>query len=166
MEVKFNEEEIVDIFNYVKQLPATESNSLYNPITRDYKFRTLRISTDTKWVFDRMYKAFYSLTGIEVKKPVSEIYIHNYTTGSYFLKHTDVPTKIWNIGASLNDDYEGGDFIVYNPYTVLPRERGSIYCFESQKEHEVLPITSGERWSMILFLEQGHIGKNKPTQLM
>ena len=77
-----------------------------------------------------------------------------------------MPTKIWNVGVCLNDNYQGGDFTVYDPTIILPKEAGSIYSFESQRPHEVSPILSGERWSIIGFLERGHIGKNEPTQLM
>lgn len=166
MEVKFTLEETKDILTFVKTLPVTMSNSLYNPITRSYGFRTLVLGYDTKWIFTRLYDFLFQQEGIEVKKTLEELYVHNYVVGDYFLKHTDVPTKIWNVGVCLNNDYEGGDFIVHNPRIILPKQPGSIYAFESQREHEVLPITSGERWSIIGFLERGHIGKNKPTQLM
>jgi len=166
MAVSFTLEETRDILTFVKQLPVTASNSLYNPITRRYGFRTMLHHPGTKWIFKRMYEYLYEQTGIEVKKTLDELYIHNYIEGDYFLRHSDVSTKIWNIGVCLSDEYEGGDFIVYDPKVILPKIPGSIYAFESQREHEVLPITSGERWSIIGFLERGHIGINKPTQLL
>lgn len=166
MAVSFTLEETQDILTFVKQLPVTPSNSLYNPITRKYGFRIIYHHLESKWIFKRMFEYLYEQTGIEVKKPLDELYIHNYTKGDYFLRHSDVSTKIWNIGVCLNDQYEGGDFILYNPEVVLPKAPGTIYAFESQREHEVLPITSGERWSIIGFLERGHIGINKPTQLL
>lgn len=166
MEIKFSQEECNDIITYAKTLPMTESRSLYNAITRKYSFRVLLYNYNTKWIFDKVYKKLYEDTGVEVKKTVEEFYIHNYVEGDYFVKHKDVPTKIWNVGVCLNDNYEGGEFVLHNPTLVLPKEAGSIYCFESQREHEVLPITKGERWSIIGFLERGHIGVNKPTQLL
>ena len=166
MAINFTLEETQDIIAFAKQLPITQSNTLFNPITRKYGFRTILHYHATKWIFKRIYDHLYEETGIEVKKTLDELYIHTYVEGDYFLRHSDVPTKIWNVGVCLNDDYEGGDFIVYNPETVLPKKAGSIYCFESQREHEVLPITSGERWSIIGFLERGHIGINKPVQLL
>lgn len=166
MAVTFNTEEITDILTYVKQLPVSDSKTFYNRVTRSYEFRTLLMGWDTKWIFKRIYDYLYEETGIEVKKTVEELYVHNYQVGDYFLKHIDLPTKIWNVGVCLNDDYEGGDFVVYNPKLVLPKKAGAIYAFESQREHEVLPVTSGERWSIIGFLERGHVGKNKPSKLL
>lgn len=166
MEIKFSQEEVKDILTYVKTLPETQSNTLYNPVTRKYGFRILSIGLESKWIFKRIYSYFTEQTGIDIKKSLVDLYVHNYIVGDYFLKHTDVPSKIWNVGVCLNDDYEGGEFKLYNPEVTLPKKAGSIYCFESQREHEVLPITEGERWSIIGFLESGHIGKNKPSKLL
>jgi predicted 2-oxoglutarate/Fe(II)-dependent dioxygenase YbiX len=52
----------------------------------------------------------------------------------------------------LNDDYEGGDYIVYNPYYLIEKEIGVPYVFESKTEHEVKKVTKGTRRSVIMFI--------------
>ena len=63
----------------------------------------------------------------------------------------------------LNDDYEGGDFVLYEPTdTVLPKNIGDIYTFNHSLEHEVLEVTKGHRWSLIGFYFYEHLDLRKP----
>ena len=44
------------------------------------------------------------------------------------------------------DEYEGGDLEVFGAVnSVLPRERGSVFCFPSFLPHRVTPVTAGMR---------------------
>ncbi len=52
----------------------------------------------------------------------------------------------------MNDNYNGGDFVLYNPELILPKKQGEIYTFPSVRFHEVKEILKGERWSIIGFL--------------
>ena len=56
------------------------------------------------------------------------------------------------MGVCLNDNYDGGEFVLYNPEEQLPKETGNIYTFPSVRLHEVKKIIKGERWSIIGFL--------------
>ena len=56
------------------------------------------------------------------------------------------------MGVCLNDNYEGGEFILHNPEFFLPKKSGEIYTFPSARMHEVKEILNGERWSIIGFL--------------
>ena len=91
------------------------------------------------------------------------LHVHNYKTGDYFKKHRDDlhPTQIHNIGVCLNDDYVGGEFILYEPYEILPKKQGEMYTFESLRLHEVKKIESGERWSIIAFLHNENLELKK-----
>ncbi len=96
-------------------------------------------------------------------KPLDILHIHKYKEGDYFKKHKDnlYPTQIHNIGVCLNDDYVGGEFVLYEPDEVLPKKQGELYTFRSLRYHEVKEITNGERWSIICFLHIENIEINK-----
>ena len=61
----------------------------------------------------------------------------------------------------MNDNYNGGEFVLYNPELILPKKQGSIYTFLSARMHEVKEILNGERWSIIGFLHIENIELNK-----
>lgn len=119
-----------------------------------YKVSNLIRDENTDWIFDKILNFFTNKTGIKIKKPLNILHIHNYKEGDYFKKHKDnlYPSQIHNIGVCLNDDYVGGEFVLYEPYEVLPKKQGEIYTFQSLRLHEVKKIESGERWSIIAFL--------------
>jgi hypothetical protein len=57
----------------------------------------------------------------------------------------------------LNDDYVGGDFILYGPKEILPKKAGVIYSFKNTREHEITKIESGNRYSLIIFLNKDNV---------
>jgi hypothetical protein len=118
---------------------------------------------ETKWMFNRLFSEFTKQTGIELIDFPYRFGLHKYVQGEMFTRHNDsgYQNRIWNIGTNLNDEYTGGDFWLYNPDIILPKTPGEIYTFESTREHEVKMITSGVRWSLIMFIWSEHIKKNK-----
>jgi predicted 2-oxoglutarate/Fe(II)-dependent dioxygenase YbiX len=52
----------------------------------------------------------------------------------------------------LNDDYTGGEYIVYDPEYIIPKEIGVPYVFEANRDHEVKIVTSGTRRSVVMFI--------------
>jgi predicted 2-oxoglutarate/Fe(II)-dependent dioxygenase YbiX len=67
------------------------------------------------------------------------------------------------VGVCLNNDYDGGEFVLYNPEEPLPKETGIIYTFPSQRIHEVKKIIKGERWSIIGFLHIDNLDLQKKS---
>jgi predicted 2-oxoglutarate/Fe(II)-dependent dioxygenase YbiX len=58
----------------------------------------------------------------------------------------------------LNDNFEGGDFNLYNQNKVtLNKMLGNTYIFDVKIEHEITPILKGERYSLLWFLQNEHI---------
>ena len=55
-----------------------------------------------------------------------------------------------SMSLTLNDDYEGGDLILYSTGTVK-QETGSMVFFPSFLPHEVRPVTKGTRYSLVLW---------------
>lgn len=119
-----------------------------------YDFYSIGYNSETKWIFERLNQYFTFMTGISVKKNLDAIHLFDYSVGDKFVRHSDIyyPNQIYNVGACLNEDYEGGEFVLYEPeYTVLPKRTGEIYTFNHSYEHEVLPVKKGNRWSLIGF---------------
>jgi len=52
---------------------------------------------------------------------------------------------------ALNDDYNGGEIAFFYRKKIIKLKRGSVLIFPSNfiYPHEVLPITSGERYSIV-----------------
>jgi predicted 2-oxoglutarate/Fe(II)-dependent dioxygenase YbiX len=52
---------------------------------------------------------------------------------------------------ALNDDYNGGEIAFFYKKKIIKLKRGSVLIFPSNfiYPHEVLPITSGERYSIV-----------------
>jgi len=105
------------------------------------------------WVSESLNLKFHSFN--------QKFQILRYDTNDFFLRHNDDDIKYRNAfgknrylvtGFHLNDDYTGGDFIVYNPKYVLTKEIGAPYVFEANRDHEVKIVTSGTRRSVVMFI--------------
>lgn len=159
--ISFTKEECNLIINLSKTLSKVERDESPRPIS--YDFYSIGWNGDTRWIFDRMDSYFTESTGIKVVKQLDAVHLFDYSVGDKFGKHRDIyyPGQVWNIGVCLNDDYEGGDFVLYNPNKILPKVQGEIYTFECKREHEVLEITKGNRWSLIGFYFYEHLDLKK-----
>jgi hypothetical protein len=150
-------EYIINLSNKLSPIEPYSSND--NAFKVNYSAWTLLLNDDTKWIFDRIGLFFMNKTNLKIKKKLDTLYIHKYIRGQQFEKHNDThyKTQIHNVGVCLNDDYDGGEFILYEPDEVLPKKQGIIYTFPSSQYHKVKQITNGERWSIIGFLHMEHI---------
>lgn len=168
--IKFTEEECKSIIKYSEYLEENHSSVIFSnkKKTFDYFYYTLIRNESTQWIFDRFklyLEEFFESNTLD-KHP--QLYLHRYPAGCKFERHNDStthPDQLINIGACLNSEYVGGDFIFYNPDEVLPKIPGTIYHMDSKRDHEVLEITEGERWSLITFLKQKDLGI-KSTNLL
>lgn len=161
--ITFTAEECTQIINIGKVLEEKHSSSIFkgNKKIFDYYFYTIIRVEHRQWIFDRfkLYLDEYYPNNILDKHP--QLYLHRYPAGCKFERHNDStthPDQLVNIGACLNNEYKGGDFIFYSPDEVLPKVPGTIYHMDSKREHEVLEIEEGERWSLITFLKQKDLG--------
>jgi hypothetical protein len=151
----FSKNECEDIINLTGTLSPIDPYSDNGDISEvNYSAWKLLLNDDTKWIFDRIGLFFTSKTNLKIKKDLNILYIHKYIEGQRFGKHNDInyKTQIHNVGVCLNDDYEGGEFILYNPDETLPKVPGTIYTFPSIQYHEVKEITKGEMLSIIGFI--------------
>jgi PKHD-type hydroxylase len=155
--MRFSKSEIKTIFSYIKTIKEFDSSDISSKHSRRYTYRIIERNTETQWIFDVIEKYFSEKSNIKIVKQLDCLYVHKYKTGDFFIRHVDTDYAIHNVGICLNDDYEGGDFIVYNPTETLPKVEGSIYDFNSRREHEITKITKGTRWSIIGFFQRENL---------
>ena len=84
-----------------------------------------------------------------------------YETGDFFVRHQDGNTdeqefdhlriRRISIVVFLNDSFAGGSLSFYDATTTfaLPGETGLLVAFKAETVHEVLPVTGGERFTVI-----------------
>ncbi len=77
-----------------------------------------------------------------------------YKEGQFYIQHTDsFKNQQRSVSCSflLNDDYEGGEFAFFDREIMIRGGKGSIVMFPSNFmfPHEVMPVTSGTRYSII-----------------
>jgi predicted 2-oxoglutarate/Fe(II)-dependent dioxygenase YbiX len=77
-----------------------------------------------------------------------------YEIGNFYTTHTDSfkdhPRAV-SCSFALNDDYEGGEFAFFDRAEVYKLKKGSCIMFPSNfmYPHEIMPVTSGTRYSII-----------------
>lgn len=129
---------------------------------RSYNSLVLNYNENTAWLFDKL-KTFFELeTHINIFKLKPYIHFHKYISGDWFGRHNDIRgDRIYAVGVLLNDEFEGGDFKLYNPTEhILNKVVGNSYIFDVTIDHEIIPILNGERYSLLWFLERDNIKVN------
>ena len=126
---------------------------------RKYHSQPIPYSLETKWLFDKLKTFFEEQSKIQIKKNKEVIHFHKFVKGDWFGKHNDIRNnRVYAVGVLLNDDFIGGNFKFYNPgECTLLKKIGNTYVFDTRIEHEILPILSGERYSLLWFLQKEHI---------
>ena len=95
--------------------------------------------------------------------------IMKYQKGDFIKKHVDrfidIESKnvyhtrmLYNINMILNDDYTGGEFHLNNMPHI--QDIGTVYHYKSDQTHEVKPIKSGTRYSVLFYIKEDYINRN------
>ncbi len=128
-------------------------------VDRKYYSQQIGYNENTKWLFDKLTEFFQNETELEIFATKNKIHFHKFMKGDWFGKHNDnINNRVYAIGVLLNDDFAGGDFKFYNSdeYT-LKKEIGNTYIFDTKIDHEITPILSGERYSLLWFLQKDNL---------
>ena len=162
--VEFSKEDCEKIIGLTSELKGTYRDVNLTNIDRprdkiSYTFYNITRNKNVNRIFDRITDYIVHDLGLEVMKPFEVIHLHKYDVGNEFEKHRDIyyPNQVLNIGVCLNDGYVGGDFILYGPKEILPKKAGVIYSFKNTREHEITKIESGNRYSLIIFLNKDNV---------
>jgi hypothetical protein len=135
----------------------------WNKIDRKYDSHPIDYSLESEWLFNKLKQFVETNSDIKIKKIKETIHFHKFIKGDWFDKHDDVrENRLYAVGVLLNNDFEGGEFNLYNP-TKRPLNKiaGNAYLFDVRIEHEITPILDGERCSLLWFLQDSHIKSNK-----
>ena len=126
---------------------------------RKYNSQPIIYSLETKWLFDKLTHFVETEINIRIKTIKKTIHLHKFTKGDWFRKHNDNrDNRLYAIGVLLNDNFEGGDFKLYNPNEIiLNKIVGNAYIFDVRIEHEITQILKNKRYSLLWFLENEHI---------
>jgi hypothetical protein len=152
--ILFNKEECELIINLTKI-----NQQYWKSKDRKYNSFTLNYNSDTVWLFNKLKSLFELETEIEILKLKPQIHFHRYVKGDWFDKHNDIrENRVYAVGVLLNDNFDGGDFNLYNPnIQTLNKIIGNTYIFDVRIDHEITPILDGERYSLLWFLQKEHI---------
>lgn len=143
---------------------------------RQYSVYTLN-EYDKNIFFKKILKWVESTAEIKLHSYDSNLYdsyLINYDVGDFFSKHKDSDylksgvVRKFVVGFHLYCDYTGGDFILYNDTQQINilNNAGVVYVFDSDIEHEVLPIESGIRKSIVMFINKEHLILDKPKSII
>ena len=134
---------------------------------RKYNSQPINYSLDTKWLFDKLKEFVERETKIEFRSIKKQIHFHKFVKADWFGKHNDIrENRLYAVGVLLSDDFEGGDFKLYNPNEIiLDKVIGNTYLFDVRIDHEITPILQGQRYSLLWFLQNEHI-KIKTNKLI
>jgi hypothetical protein len=152
--VIFSREECNTVIDYFKK-----ESELWSSSDRKYQSAIIDFTVETEWLFTRLKQFFETEVEIGITNLKNYIHLHRYEKGEWFGKHRDTrESRMYAVGVCLNDEYEGGDFILYDKEACLLEKRaGNTYVFDVSTEHEITPIVEGERYSLIWFLENNNL---------
>lgn len=155
--ILFSKEECEFIISY-----NTTAVTNWKMEDRKYNSQPINYSLENKWLFDKLKDFVEKETNIQIGIIKKTIHFHKFTKGDWFGKHNDIrDNRVYAIGVLLNDNFEGGDFKLYNSNEqTLKKIIGNTYLFDVRIEHEITPILSGERHSLLWFLQNEHIKFN------
>jgi len=99
----------------------------------------------------QQYSSAYPFAGISKD---SGYEILRYQTGQFYVQHVDSTinhNRSVSCSLILNDGYEGGEFAFFNREMIVNPPKGSALLFPSNFmfPHEILPVTSGTRYSVV-----------------
>ena len=115
----------------------------------------------TNWIFHRLKEYTSEANGVFSLDICGFTEFLQFTEyegkGSKYGYHVDVGPGNWHrklsiiVQLSNPNDYEGGDVHINTggPPILVPKERGNVILFPSILQHEVLPLVSGNRYSLV-----------------
>ena len=102
----------------------------------------------------RMYTEIHPKVSVEMDTGYSFL---KYAEGQYYTQHTDSfkeEQRSISCSFQLNDDFEGGEFCLFDRDIKMRPKKGSVLVFPSNfmYPHEILPVTKNARYSIITWL--------------
>lgn len=154
-------------YPFVKALVVDEEST---DKFRKSSIKWLPFDDKWEWVIDRIMnqimEANNSIWRFDLRSVIDNIQYTEYDgNGGHYDWHMDIgPGKISHrkisVVVQLSDpsDYVGGDLEIKtgSGYATVPRGKGNVVIFPSFLLHRVVPLTSGNRKSLVLWVGGGH----------
>ena len=146
----FTNIECLDIINQTENL----NNWSHHQSDNLYSYRACNV--DLNDTYKNKIKTYcIDVLNLDLKNVKSLIL--KYLPSDFFAKHVDNNIHsefnrdfMFNLNMRLNDDYIGGDF--YLDDTKLKKPIGTLYHYSSDTPHEVTPMVSGIRYSVLFYI--------------
>jgi hypothetical protein len=163
--VLFTKEECDSILESYDNIPIVghvgNKHSTYRWINLD--------KTINRWILDRFIKWIESEVSCKIKwdsnEDRDEFYFQTYEIGDKFnIHHDSVANRIYTAGLLLNDNFEGGNFLVNThskDYELFENKIGNCYIIESLLKHQLTEILDGKRRVILIFFKKSQIEFNK-----
>ena len=122
----------------------------------------IALNKSTNWVFERLGKAIREVNdavyGFDISQFREGFQFTRYDVGEFYGPHFDIgPGKLSERKLSLTvqlsapHEYTGGELVIY-PEFVAPKDQGTMTVFPSFMCHNVCPVQSGTRYSLVSWL--------------
>ena len=107
-------------------------------------------------LLEKYLKKYDSLGYVQIKEDTGYMLLR-YKTGDYVKKHVDTSSdqhRTLSCSLILNDDYQGGEISFFDGEVKPNLKKGDLLIFPSSftYPHQVLPVTSGTRYSIITWI--------------
>jgi len=161
----FSKEECQTIINIAKDKGLIQGTTRGQTDARDSKIAWLYAVDNIDWVFRRVTDITLNLNERFFKFDLFGLnegfQFTNYESPSgKYGKHVDrginTPVRKLSISIQLtnSEDYEGGELYLYDDDkgTLMDKSQGTLIIFPSYVLHEVMPVTKGERNSLVTWV--------------
>ncbi|MCC6838489.1 MAG: 2OG-Fe(II) oxygenase [Bacteroidia bacterium] len=163
----FNEQEVSTIRSLWSEdnFKQASVNLAGNELSRDElrKSKIMFIKPgENDWIYDRLGMASIQANTNRYKFDIlgfqTELQLANYSDNDFFEWHMDfgagdISNRKLSISVQLSDadEYEGGElqFMINQNIVTAPKEKGTAIIFPSFALHRVLPVTKGNRMSIV-----------------
>lgn len=158
--VLFSREEVKEILDSCGEFKkvSTNNNQSYQNLYRRPSSSLIYIAKENQLIRDILLS---KLNFFNIKSISYAINVLYYPTGTVFNRHSDGLYRYKTLVVQLSEstDYEGGELIVEN--STASKDIGNVIIFDSSKLHEVKKVTSGERYSMSIWISPEDISTKK-----
>lgn len=165
--MKFTTKECNSIIDYAKGNVLKHITNYADELkylSVDYNYSGFILEKETKWVFERLVNYLTPIFPNVQSHLITTINVHQFPKGGRFVKHIDIEREedfYYIIGATISENFTGGKLLAYEPDEELASSVGELYGMWATRPHEVTEILSGNRWSMVCFLNRNQLGINK-----
>ena len=161
----FSKKECKTIINIAKDKGLILGKTIEKTNVRDSKISWLYPIDDMDWVFrrvtditlnlnERFFK--FDLFGINEGFQFTNYKAPSGKYGKHVDKAINMPVRKLSISIQLTDpkEYEGGELFLYEGKNgdEMKKEQGTLILFPSYVLHEVMPVTKGERNSLVTWI--------------